>query len=133
MKHPVSTYISKYVASMYVPWKQNVDLSVVVVVMADAKKALGVTMYCHAEQPRILHSLNLSYIAVGKVGDNRELFVEMSGQIVSTEIAHDSKGVVNPSKVLDKKRKEPERSDGDTSIYVDCAPRARRRTSSGST
>ena len=70
-------YDSTGTVSKYIPWKQNVDLSVVVVVMADAKKALGVTMYCHAEQPRILHSLNLSYIAVGKVGDNRELLLQI--------------------------------------------------------
>ena len=46
--------------------------------MADAKKALGVTVYCHAEQPRI-HSLNLSDIAVGKVGDDRKFLVKSSG------------------------------------------------------
>ena len=70
-------YTSKYL-SKNLPWKQNVYLTVVVVVMADAKKALGVTVYCHAEQPRI-HSLNLSDIAVGKVGDDRKFLVKSSG------------------------------------------------------
>ena len=91
---------------MYVPWKQNVDLSVVVVVMADAKKALGVTMYCHAEQPRILHSLNLANVAVGKVSDYREFLVKKPGQNVTTEIAHDGESIVNPSEILSQTQKK---------------------------
>jgi len=67
--------------------------------MADAKKALSVSMYCHAEQPRILHSLNLANVAVGKVGDYREFLVKKPGQNVTTEIAHDGESIVNPSEI----------------------------------
>ena len=92
--------------SKYIPWKQNVDLTIVVVVMADAKKALSVSMYCHAEQPRILHSLNLANVAVGKVSDYREFLVKKPGQNVTTEIAHDGESIVNPSEILSQKQKK---------------------------
>ena len=73
--------------------------------MADAKKALSVTMYCHAEQPRILHSLNLANVAVSKVGDYREFLVKKTGQNVTPKIAHDGEGVVNPSEILGHKKR----------------------------
>ena len=74
--------------------------------MADAKKALSVSMYCHAEQPRILHSLNLANVAVGKVGDYREFLVKKPGQNVTTEIAHDGESIVNPSEILSQTQKK---------------------------
>ena len=89
---------------LIVPWKQNVDLTIVIVVMADAKKALSVTMYCHAEQPRILHSLNLADVAVREVSDYREFLVKKSSQNVTTKIAHDSEGIINPSEILHHKK-----------------------------
>ena len=73
--------------------------------MADAKKALSVSMYCHAEQPRILHSLNLANVAVGKVSDYREFLVKKPGQNVTTEIAHDGESIVNPSEILRQTQK----------------------------
>ena len=73
--------------------------------MADAKKALSVSMYCHAEQPRILHSLNLANVAVGKVSDYRKFLVKKPGQNVTTEIAHDGESIVNPSEILSKTQK----------------------------
>ena len=99
-------YDSAGTVSKYIPWKQNVDLTIVVVVMADAKKALSVSMYCHAEQPRILHSLNLANVAVGKVSDYREFLVKKPGQNVTTEIAHDSESIVNPSEILSQTQKK---------------------------
>ena len=73
--------------------------------MADAKKALSVSMYCHAEQPRILHSLNLANVAVGKVGDYREFLVKKPGQNVTTKIAHDGESIVNPAEILSQTKK----------------------------
>lgn len=70
---------------MYVPWKQNVDLTVVIVVMADAKKALSVTLNCHAEQPRI-HSLNLADMPISQVLNHIELGIEKPGQGLASKI-----------------------------------------------
>ena len=86
---------------MYIPWKQNVDLTVVVIVMANAKEALSVALNCHPEQPRI-HSLKDPDVAVGQVVDDGELGVEKFSQILPSQIAHDRKGVVDPAEFLQK-------------------------------
>ena len=85
-----------------VPWKQNVDLCVVVIVMAEAKEALSVALHRHAEQPRI-HSLKDADVAISQVGDDGKLGVEKFSQILPSQIAHDRKGVVDPAEFLQKK------------------------------
>ena len=84
---------------LVVPWKQNVDLTVVVVVMADAKKALSVTLNSHAKQPRV-HGLNFANVSISQPINNAEFSVERLGQVVSAEIAEDRIGMTFPVKLL---------------------------------